>query len=79
MASAYNRLLNEMETYAALLEAGSEAGWEIMGDAIWPAVAASIRSRLGASIFSAGRPDDLHDVSAIRRFLHLTLSEFHYD
>lgn len=62
LAAAYNRFLNEIDSLGALLDAGADAGWDIMVDIVWPAVVSAIRTRLGGSIFSAGRPDELHQV-----------------
>lgn len=63
LAAAYNRFLNEVDSLSALLDAGAEMGWEIMVDILWPTTVSSIRTKLGGSIFSAGRPDELHQVS----------------
>lgn len=62
LSAAFNALVEQLQSYRTLIDAGYEHGWDFLSQVIWPRVASAIKSKLGSTIFSAGRPDDLHEV-----------------
>ncbi|WVR07562.1 hypothetical protein IAU60_004604 [Kwoniella sp. DSM 27419] len=62
LASLYNRVLAQVETYQPLLQLADEISdrFDLFAGVIWPEIANALVDALGGTIFAAGRPDELH-------------------
>ena len=65
LALLYNRVLAQVEAYTQLisLSEGISDRFDLFVGVLWPEIASAIMENLGGTIFSAGRPDELHKVS----------------
>ncbi|WWC72121.1 uncharacterized protein I206_106081 [Kwoniella pini CBS 10737] len=62
LASLYNRILGQMETYQPLLQIADDISekFDFFAKIIWTEIASALIDNLGSTIFAAGRPDELH-------------------
>lgn len=61
----YNRLLEELYDLSLLFDLAEDVSprFAFVEKVVIPCITTSIRTNLGRTIFSAGRPDELHKVS----------------
>ncbi|KAK6909291.1 hypothetical protein I203_103308 [Kwoniella mangroviensis CBS 8507] len=74
IASLYNRILSQMETYSPLLQISEDVSekFDFFPKIIWPEIAGALIDNLGSTIFAAGRPDELHrHYTTTHRFIAL--------
>ncbi|WWC64715.1 uncharacterized protein I303_107326 [Kwoniella dejecticola CBS 10117] len=62
LASLYNTILGQMETYQPLLQIADDISekFGFFAKIIWTETATALIDNLGSTIFAAGRPDELH-------------------
>ncbi|WVW86287.1 hypothetical protein I302_108329 [Kwoniella bestiolae CBS 10118] len=62
LASLYNKVLTQMETYGPLLQISEDISekFDFFSNIVWPEIAGALIDNLGSTIFAAGRPDELH-------------------
>lgn len=58
-----NRVLEHVYDLRPLIVSADEVDLDVLSRILWPAISTSIVSSLGNTIFAAGRPDELHQVS----------------
>jgi hypothetical protein len=63
LTDVLNRVLVHVYDLRPLITSADEVGLDVLSRVFWPAVSAAIVSNLGNTIFAAGRPDELHQVS----------------
>lgn len=73
LAMMYNSVLDHVQGLCFLVDAadGVSPHFALLENIVVPRIATAIRLNLGRSIFSAGRPDELHKVSHIERYMML--------
>ena len=77
LAQLYNRVLAKVGTYQPLLSTAEELSgrFDFFAGVLWPEISGRIVEELGNTIFSAGRPDELHKVSGDETVLTTALHD----
>ncbi|WRT70116.1 uncharacterized protein IL334_007110 [Kwoniella shivajii] len=74
LAALYNRILAHVETLQPLMQVADDLSdkFDFFSKVIWPEISTALAERLGSTIFSAGRPDELHKhYSTTHKFITL--------